>query len=228
MNPTPTLSCTGLTAGYGTTAVIGPVAMKLDPGEILAVVGGNGAGKSTLLRTLVGQQQPLSGSVSVLGRPLDERTASFRAAVSQVFDDDAFFPSLTAAEHLLVLAAGHAVRDPADAVAATLEEFGIGQEADSFPYALSSGQRRRLLLASAFVRPHSLLVLDEPEQRLDAAMRVRLADILVADAQDGGATVMACHDPLLIRSCASTALILDDGQALAAGPEDAARHLEEL
>ena len=88
-----------LVIGYSDAPVCAPLTFVVRPGQALAVVGPNGAGKSTLLRTLVGILEPLSGDVSVLGAPLDERTAEFRAAVATVFDDDAFFPSLTVAEH---------------------------------------------------------------------------------------------------------------------------------
>src|SRR5690625_7879921 len=70
----------------------------------------------------------------------------------------------------------------------------ISERQNALPTALSSGQRRRLLLAAAFVRPRTLLVLDEPEQRLDSGMRDRLAERLAAEREAGGGVVMATHD----------------------------------
>jgi hypothetical protein len=89
--------------------------------------------------------------------------------------DDAFFPALTVREHLQLTAYGHGVAEPDERVEGLLAEFGLTGRADALPSALSSGQRRRLVLAAALARPRSLLVLDEPEQRLDAGMRRRLA-----------------------------------------------------
>ena len=102
--------------------------------------------------------------------------------------------------------------DAREIVADLIEEFGLADRADALPDALSSGQRRRLLLAAAFARPRSLLVLDEPEQRLDAGMRNRLADRLVDERDQGGAVLLASHDPLLVeRAATAVVLLTDDG-----------------
>ena len=79
---------------------------------------------------------------------------------------------------------GHGVADADDVVEAELAAFGLTDRADALPRNLSSGQRRRLALAAAFVRPSRLLVLDEPERRLDTAMRDRLAERLAAARVD--------------------------------------------
>ena len=97
-----------------------------------------------------------------------------------------------------------------EVVAGLLEEFGLTDHARSLPVALSSGQRRRLLLAAGFVRPRSLLVLDEPEQRLDRGMRDRLAARIVAEKEAGGAVLLATHDPDLLRAVADRAVHVAD------------------
>lgn len=66
--------------------------------------------------------------------------------------------------------------------------------ADRFPFVLSQGQRRRMGLAACFVRPHRLLVLDEPEQNLDRRGRAWLADTIRAERRAGVSVLMACHD----------------------------------
>ncbi|MDN5557853.1 MAG: ABC transporter ATP-binding protein [Ruaniaceae bacterium] len=222
------IAAENLVIGYSDAPVCAPITFSVQPGHALAVVGPNGAGKSTLLRTLVGVLEPLSGDVSVLGAPLDERAVDFRAAVATVFDDDAFFPSLTVAEHLRLVTAGHRVPHAAEVIDGVLETFGIGSLADRFPGSLSSGQRRRFLLASAFARPRSLLILDEPEQRLDLSMRRELAALLVEETSHEGAVILACHDTEMIRTVADTALLIrEDGSAAIVTPSEAAAALEE-
>src|SRR5215212_6800013 len=161
--PGPLLTADGLVVGHGGVPACAPVTLSLSPGSAMALVGPNGAGKSTLLQTLMGLLPPLEGSVLFDGLAVDERQASFRRDVAEVLDDDAFFPSLTAREHLLLTARGHGVGEPEDVVEAELSAFGLTDRADALPRNLSSGQRRRLALAAAFVRPARLLVLDEPE-----------------------------------------------------------------
>src|SRR3712207_5321570 len=118
------LHAEGLLVGYGTDPVAPPVDLELPRGRALGLVGANGAGKSTLLQTLTGLLAPLAGEVRFAGGPVDERRADFRRDVATVLDDEAFFPSLTGREHLLLIARGHGVRDPDDVVDAAVSEFG--------------------------------------------------------------------------------------------------------
>jgi ABC-type multidrug transport system ATPase subunit len=227
MDATPLLAAAGLSVGYGADPVCAPVSVTVAAGTALGVVGPNGAGKSTVLQTLVGLLPPLAGTVRFEGRDVDEREAPFRRAVATVLDDDAFFPSLTGAEHLLLTARGHGVAAPERAVAAEIEAFGMAERAGALPSALSSGQRRRLALAAALVRPFRLLVLDEPERRLDAQMRRRLATRLAAVVADGGTVVFASHDPDFLGTLATRVLVVADDACRVVAPAAAVAALHE-
>jgi ABC-2 type transport system ATP-binding protein len=224
----PLLRAEALQVGYTTEPVCAPVDVSVAPGRALGLVGANGAGKSTLLQTLVGLLPPLAGTVAFAGREVDERRADFRRAVASVLDDDAFFPSLTGREHLLLTARGHGVRDPEAVVDAEVAAFGLADRIDALPSQLSSGQRRRLALAAAFVRPARLVVLDEPERRLDAGMRARLAQRLARHRNEGAAVVFACHDADFLRVVADDALLLGDEACRRLDPAAAADVLPTL
>ena len=216
-----------LSVGHGTAPVCAPVDLRLAAGRAVAVVGPNGSGKSTLLRTLVGLLEPLDGTVAFAGAPVDERSAAFRRDVAAVLDDDAFFVSLTGREHLLLAARGHGVAAAEEVVDAEVEAFGLGERADALPSELSSGQRRRLALAAAFVRPARLLVLDEPERRLDAGMRARLAARLaLRDA--GTAVLLASHDAGVVATVADEVLVVGDDACRLLAPAEAAGRIAEL
>ena len=199
-----------LVVGYGDTPVCGGITAAVERGEVLAVVGLNGAGKSTVVRTLAGRQQPLAGDALVHGLPVMPDAASFRRQVAAVFDEDAFFPSLTVREHLLLVARGHSVAMPDEAVDAELEFSGLCGRAEAVPDSLSSGQRRRLLLAAGFIRPSSLLILDEPEQRLDPVMRDALGRRIREHAGAGAAVVLVTHDPSLLVQTATQCLVIGE------------------
>src|SRR3954471_1171914 len=206
----PLLSARDLVVGHEGVQACAPVTVDLHPAAALALIGPNGVGKSTVLHTLLGLLPPLAGEVAFHGHPVDERRSSFRRDVAQVLDDDAFFPSLTAREHLLLTARGHGVLDAEETVAPELATFGIEDRADALPSRLSSGQRRRLALAAAFVRPARLLVLDEPERRLDTEMRSALAE-RVATERDRGLTVLfASHDVACVGTVADEAMLLTE------------------
>lgn len=146
----------------------------------------------------------LDGEVRVHGLPVNEDAVPFRRHVAALFDEDAFFPSLSLPEHLQLVARGHSVPDPDAAVDAELDFFTLQERADAVPASVSSGQRRRLLLASALIRPSSLLILDEPEQRLDPAMRERVGERIQTYADDGGTVLLVTHDPALLLDSART------------------------
>lgn len=223
MSATPVIRVRDLVLSYGGEPVCAPVSFTLGAGKALALVGANGSGKSTVLRAVLGLLEPVSGSMQVLGRDVDEREELFRTQVSSVLDDDAYFPALTVAEHLLLTARGHGVTAPDTLVDELLDDFGLTDHGGVLPVALSSGQRRRLLLAAGFARPRQLLVLDEPEQRLDQRMRAALAERLRAETARGGAVLLATHDPELLESVANLAVLVDDDASARLSVADAAR-----
>ncbi|WP_434445182.1 ABC transporter ATP-binding protein [Lentzea sp. E54] len=190
---------------YGGVPVFAGLSFAVAPGEAVAVVGANGSGKSTLLRCLVGAEVLDHGTVLVDGAELDESSAVFRAAVASLLDDADYFPDVSVVEHLRLLAWLHS--SPAD-VDEVMAELGLTPVADQLPPTLSSGQRHRLGLASCFVRPRSVLVLDEPEQRLDAAGRSWLRGRLLAEKAAGVAVVFASHDHALVEAVACRSVTL--------------------
>ena len=205
------LRATGLVAGYGGQDVCGPLDLVVEPGQSLGIVGFNAAGKSTLLRTLVGYQEPVAGESVILGSFTDDSSFIYRKAVSVVFDEDAFFPSLSVEEHLQLIAGGHGMSQPQAAVEKELVFFDLEAARTAYPRRLSSGQRRRLLLAAALLRPSNLLVLDEPEQRLDPVMRAALAARLREVANAGTALLVVTHDPDFLAAFADSVLLVSDG-----------------
>ncbi|MBI9115532.1 ABC transporter ATP-binding protein [Sanguibacter suaedae] len=214
----------GLVVGHDRSPACGPVDVALERGDVLSVVGDNGAGKSTLLRTVLGLLEPVGGRVEVLGRAVDEREAWFRAAVASVLDTEAFIPGVTAREHLLLVARGHATPGPEGVVDDLLDRFGILDAGSRYPASLSSGQRRRLLLAAAFARPRELMVLDEPEQRLDGDMRRALATMIRDEQARGTAVLLATHDPVLLREVGAPVLVVGD-RCVVVHAQDAADRL---
>ena len=195
---TPVLKVTNLMKAFGPVIIVDGFNLEVAAGEAVALTGRNGAGKSTVLRCLVGAERPDDGTIEVNGTPVSETNPQIRRDVATVIDDLDFFPDLSVVEHLDLLARAHGIPDADAAVDEILHEVQLVPQSGQLPGTLSSGQRRRLALATAFIRPRKLLILDEPEQRLDTEGLEWLAARLVAERQRGLAIVMASHEPMLV------------------------------
>jgi ABC-2 type transport system ATP-binding protein len=203
---------------YGRFVVLDDVDLTVADAEIMAVTGVNGAGKSTLLSCLAGLHRPSAGTVSVLGGPPRDDAAFWRA-VALVADQPTWYPGLTVREHLELVRLTHEPVHgwclPADEL---IDAFGLSARADAVPLDLSSGQRQRLSLAAALARPSRLLLLDEPEQSLDAGFRQELAGLLrLGYAAHGGTVVMATHDLDFAGAADARRVLLADGRVAAPG-----------
>lgn len=212
------LTVRGLTRAFGERVVLDGVDLDVAEGEVVGVVGPNGSGKSTLLRCIVGTDEADSGTITLGGAVLDERRADVRRDLAVVMDDIDFFPDLSVVEHLDLMARAHGQPDAEDLVDGVLDEVGLMDVSGQLPSTLSSGQRRRLALASALVRPRRLVVLDEPEQRLDVAGVAWLGTRLLAEKAAGRGVLLVSHDPELVARACDRVVRLGERPPATGGP----------
>lgn len=206
----------GLRMAYGEVVVLDDIDLSADDAEVVALTGVNGVGKSTLLSCLAGFHRQAAGTVSVLGGPPRDN-AEFWRAVAIVADQPTWYPGLSVRELLELVRMTHQPARgwclPADEL---VEVFGLAARANASPLSLSSGQRQRLSLAAALARPSRLLLLDEPEQSLDAGFRRELAALLRDQyTANGGTVVMATHDHEFAVSAGARIVHLSDGRVTA-------------
>ncbi|WP_433125507.1 ABC transporter ATP-binding protein [Micromonospora sp. CA-240977] len=204
------LECRGLSVGYRDKALFGALRVDVDSGEVLVVSGRNGSGKSSLLRCLAGQQRPLHGTTTVEGRPADDRDPRFRRSVAALLDGGAWYPNLTAVEHLsFVQLVNTPMPDDWFTAADLTTALALDGFADTVPGQLSSGQRQRLAVAMVLARPSRLLLLDEPERHLDETGRDAVGRLVTEYADRGGAVVLVSHDASLAAGPGWRTLSLD-------------------
>lgn len=187
------------------TTLLLPTDVSADPGECVVLRGPNGSGKTTLLRIIGGLLVPTVGSATIGGRDADERDRAVRAAVAALLGAPTTYRDLTLIDHLVLIDSTWG-GEPASSDArglALLDRLGIAHLDDRFPHELSSGQEQLFRLALTFSRPSTVVLLDEPEQRLDTTKRQVVADLIRERTSDGTTVVMACHDPDLTASLAS-------------------------
>lgn len=173
-----------------------PTSLRVSPGENVAILGPNGSGKTTFLRVITGNLVPTTGTVTLDGERVDERDRSTRRVIAPLIGPVAGFRDLTIADHLILIDQtwGGGVDGYSERVLVVLDRLGLRSLADRYLYELSSGQRQLVELAMVLIRPSTVLVLDEPEQRLDATRRQMLADILTERVADGASVLWVCHD----------------------------------
>jgi ABC-2 type transport system ATP-binding protein len=182
----------------------------VDRGGVLALRGANGAGKTTLLRVLAGRLRPTAGTVRLAGRVPDDRDRITRRLLAAAIGPAMTQRDLSVREHLQFIAAtwGADVRQAQRLAASLLEELSLTALDARFPHELSSGQTQLLALAMTLARPFELLLLDEPEQRLDADRTGLVVDAIRRRVEDGAAVVMATHSQRLETALADDSLTL--------------------
>jgi ABC-type multidrug transport system ATPase subunit len=195
--------------------------IELAAGVCTVVRGPNGAGKTTLLRVLAGRLRPSAGSARLRASgdaPLDERRREVREHIAALIEPPTLYPDLTIRDQLALIEAAWAGGRRADGGdggpawaglgGEALAVFGIEALADRFPHELSSGQRQLVSLSVTFARPCSVLLLDEPEQRLDPDRRTLVAEAIVAAREQGVAVACASPDAVLVERVADAQVVV--------------------
>jgi ABC-2 type transport system ATP-binding protein len=204
-----TFAARGVTVELGGRVVLQDVTLELDPGSVVAVVGGDGAGKSTLLRCFVGEARPARGSVT---RP-DQRDVGYMPSTSGTWRD------LTVDENLAFVARVFGVTGATfdERRDRRLAQAGLTEARDRLVRDLSGGMRQKLGFCLAMIHDPALLVLDEPTTGVDPVSRVDLWRMIAGAAARGAAVVMATTY-LDEAERASSVLVLDEGVPLLSGP----------
>jgi ABC-type lipoprotein export system ATPase subunit len=180
------------------------VSLRVDRGEVVAVIGPSGSGKSTLLFLLGGLDRPDSGKVVVVGTDWESLVGSDRARFRRrtcgfVVQGMALLPQATASENVDVplLLDGIDLEERTARVAEALEWVGLADEALKLPDQLSGGQQQRVAIARALVTRPAVVLADEPTGNLDSEMGRSVTELLVAAASSerAAAVVVVTHDP---------------------------------
>jgi putative ABC transport system ATP-binding protein len=185
------------TAGGAILLALRGVSGEVPERTAIAVTGRSGSGKSTLLHLAAGIDEPTSGEVFLLGRPLGalpdrERTRLRRDHVGLVFQFFHLLPHLSVEENVLVpaLVAGDPVREASVRARALLARVGLEDRARDPVQKLSGGEMQRVALCRALLRRPKLLLADEPTGNLDEENGQRVMDLLLGLAREEGSAVL--------------------------------------
>jgi ABC-2 type transport system ATP-binding protein len=210
------VSADGVSVTVGETPLLAPTSIRAGAAEVVALRGPNGSGKTTLLRVLAGIVPPTAGRVEIASEPVDQKSPTFRRRVASLIGLPPLARNLTLAEHLRLV--GLSWGEPPESVNAAaqglLDSFGLGALGSRFPHELSSGQTQLFALALTFARPSEVILLDEPEQRLDADRLARVRDSIRGVVAQGRTVVMATHSQWLAEETGTQTVTLVEAAAV--------------
>ncbi|WP_018658222.1 dipeptide ABC transporter ATP-binding protein [Actinomadura flavalba] len=223
-----------LTVAFGGTTVVRDVALRVDPGECVAIVGESGSGKSVTARTLLG----------LTGDGADVRAETFRVdGEDATFHTERQWRAIRGARIGFVLQDALQSLDPlrpvGREVAETLRLHGLlprkeararavellravgvpepELRATQYPHELSGGLRQRALIASAIAADPPLLIADEPTTALDVTVQAQILDLLEARRRTGTALLLISHDLAVVSRLADRVLVMKDGEVVEEG-----------
>jgi ABC transport system ATP-binding/permease protein len=205
--------------------ILDRVTLPIEPGQLVALVGGSGAGKSTLMKTLLGLDAATQGLVYLNGDPLRAHYNLYRTQIGYVPQDDIIHRELTVTE---VLTYAARLRLPSDfttyelrsLIEKTLSEIEMEHCRDNQVYTLSGGQRKRVSIGVELLANPKLFFLDEPTSGLDPGLDKKMMLLLRKLANAGRTVVLVTHATGNIRLCDRVAFMGRGGKLCYYGPPD--------
>lgn len=189
--------------------------LRIEAGQVTAVLGPSGAGKSTLLGGIAGFVSQPAGRLVWKGADISTLSPD-RRPVSMLFQDNNLFPHLTVLQNVALALSPRfrptaTVRDQVDEM---LGRVGLDGLADRKPAALSGGQQSRAVLARALLQDRAIMLMDEPFSALGPGLKAEMLDLSVSLAKEAGRTViMVTHDPADAARVADAIVGVVDGVA---------------
>lgn len=220
---------------YGDSEALAGVDLRVDAGEVVAVIGPSGSGKSTLLRCLNGLESVTSGRIVVDGQVLLSRgdpdhpdevadarqLQRIRTNLGMVFQRYNLFAHMTAIENICeaqVRVLGRSAADAAARAEHLLQDVNLDHRAHHYPDQLSGGEQQRVAIARALAMDPKAMLFDEATSALDPETVGDVLDVMRALADKGMTMVVVTHEIRFARDVADSVVVMESGQIIDRGP----------
>ena len=208
------ISVNDLSKVYGGRSALSHATFEVPLGTVCGFVGPNGSGKTTTIRMLLGLITPSGGTGTVLGESITH-PERYLPKVGAMIEGPAFYPALSGAENLRVLASLGGF--PQDRVARLLEKVGLDDRGGSKYKTYSLGMKQRLGIAAALLPNPKLLILDEPTNGLDPSGIQEVRNLIKDLANEGTSVFVSSHLLSELEMIAESLVMLREGKVLFAG-----------
>ena len=206
------------------------VSLKMEKGDVTAVIGPSGGGKTTLLRCINFLEMADSGSLTFGDRSYDLKTigkrdiTAIRMKTGFVFQSFNLFSNKTALQNVTegLIVARHMPKDQArDKAMRALEQVGLGDRADHYPSQLSGGQQQRVAIARAMATDPEIIYFDEPTSALDPELIGEVLAVMRDLAASGMTMLVVTHEMRFAREVSNHVIFMENGLVVEEGPSKA-------
>jgi ABC-2 type transport system ATP-binding protein len=211
-----------LTKRYGSKIVLDNLNLTVEQGEILGYLGPNGAGKTTTIRLLLGLIRPSNGSAAIFGKNVHATSAELHKHIAYVPGETSYWPNLTGAETLYLLAQLHGSTDMAYQKELT-KKFAFDPNKKVRTY--SKGNRQKIALIAALATRADLLIFDEPTSGLDPVMSKVFRDEVLTAKHAGQTVFLSSHMLEEVEELCDRVAVLRAGKLVELGTLEELRHL---
>ena len=232
--PAAMIDAEGLCKRFGSLQVLKNVSLRLDQGEVVAVIGPSGSGKSTFLRCLNHLETIDQGRIAIEGERLASTDAQGRCSyaperevrricrkMGMVFQHFNLFPHLTVLQNVIEAPVVVKKMSAAEAIPkaqALLAKVGLADKAHSYPARLSGGQKQRVAIARALAMEPDIMLFDEPTSALDPELTGEVLRTMRQLADERMTMLVVTHEMGFAREVASTVVFMDQGELIEAQP----------
>lgn len=203
---------------FGPIEVLRGISLKVNRGEVIAVIGRSGSGKSTFLRCLNGLEVINGGRIVIAGHEMNygaRELRDLRKDVGIVFQSFNLFPHMTVLENIMLAprvaknAGDEEARDLADNM---LSRVGLGDRGDAYPEQLSGGQQQRVAIARSLAMQPKVMLFDEVTSALDPELTGEVLAVMEELASDGMTMLLVTHEMGFARRVATETIFMHQGQ----------------
>jgi branched-chain amino acid transport system ATP-binding protein len=217
------LEVSGVSAGYGSVAVLHEVSFAIGQRQLVTIVGANGAGKSTLLRTISGINRATTGTISLDGSEVQHLSSARIAArgIAQVPENRRVFPKHSVIDNLRL--GGFVKRSDREGTANRMQDVlsrfpVLGERAKQAAGTLSGGEQQMLAIGMALMADPQVLLLDEPSLGLAPLIVDQVFDHIRALSEQGRAILLVEQLAQKALALADVGYVLQLGRFVASGP----------